>query len=295
MTTHGSGALDARYPEIEPQTIPDLIEATNQAQSIDDIHDVCQTICQITEFDFFIYGAVLPISLVRPEHVIISGYPQDWWERYQAEGYLTIDPVVAHTMSHQSVPLVWSDVDTNTYPHADLVRQFMREAQDFGLVSGVSFPAHGNRREHGILSLATRDSSPAVTRRVVEAMPIGQLLAGYIHEAVHRVLGAGAESATTPLTGKERECLVWAAEGKTAGEISDILGRAERTIVHHLQTASGKLDVTNRTQAVARAVALGYISPQFSESTNLRIFAPDKPNSRIFVKSYNRKTPSNPA
>jgi LuxR family transcriptional activator of bioluminescence operon len=65
------------------------------------------------------------------------------------------------------------------------------------------------------------------------------------------------------LTDREKECLLWAAEGKTSWEASQILGISERTVIFHLQNASDKLGVNNRQQAVARAIAMGMILPQF--------------------------------
>ncbi len=62
--------------------------------------------------------------------------------------------------------------------------------------------------------------------------------------------------AATPrsLTPREREVLWWAAEGKSAWEIGEILGIAKRTVDEHTQKAIRKLGAFNRTQAVAIAL-----------------------------------------
>ena len=52
---------------------------------------------------------------------------------------------------------------------------------------------------------------------------------------------------------------MWAAQGKTAWEISKILNLSERTIRFHLNNASEKLDSVNTTQTVALAIAHGII------------------------------------
>ena len=56
------------------------------------------------------------------------------------------------------------------------------------------------------------------------------------------------------LTPREREVLGWAAEGKSASEIAEILGIAKRTVDEHTQKAVRKLGAANRTQAVAVAL-----------------------------------------
>ncbi|TIT89542.1 MAG: helix-turn-helix transcriptional regulator, partial [Mesorhizobium sp.] len=62
------------------------------------------------------------------------------------------------------------------------------------------------------------------------------------------------------LTPRERECLQWAAVGKSEWEISQILGISEHTSEKHLLNAKSKLGAANRVQAVAEAIRRGYIS-----------------------------------
>ncbi len=65
---------------------------------------------------------------------------------------------------------------------------------------------------------------------------------------------AGAPTGTHALTPREVEVLTWAARGKAAWEIGEILHIAKRTVDEHIQTAVQKLGAANRTQAVAIAL-----------------------------------------
>jgi LuxR family quorum sensing-dependent transcriptional regulator len=56
------------------------------------------------------------------------------------------------------------------------------------------------------------------------------------------------------LTAREREVLTWAAQGKSAFEIAEILAIAKRTVDEHVQIAARKLGAANRTHAVALAL-----------------------------------------
>lgn len=58
---------------------------------------------------------------------------------------------------------------------------------------------------------------------------------------------------------RERECLTWAANGKTSWEISQILGVTESTIIYHLRNATRKLNAANRLHAVAKALQASII------------------------------------
>lgn len=63
-----------------------------------------------------------------------------------------------------------------------------------------------------------------------------------------------------PLTARERECLLWAAQGKTSWEIGRILGIAERTVNFHISNTCTKLAVRTRQAAITTALQGGLIS-----------------------------------
>ena len=57
------------------------------------------------------------------------------------------------------------------------------------------------------------------------------------------------------LSPREFECLKWAARGKSAWEIGQILGISRHTVATHLQNSKSKLGVRTIVQAVARLTA----------------------------------------
>jgi DNA-binding CsgD family transcriptional regulator len=70
----------------------------------------------------------------------------------------------------------------------------------------------------------------------------------------------GTASGSSPLTSREIEALTWAARGKSASEIGEILRITKRTVDEHIQAAGRKLNASNRTQAVAIAMRNGLIA-----------------------------------
>ena len=58
---------------------------------------------------------------------------------------------------------------------------------------------------------------------------------------------------------EKREVLRWTSEGKSAWEVSVILGMSEHTVNFHLRNLMAKLDVTSKHQAVLKAMSLGLI------------------------------------
>ncbi|QGZ33620.1 response regulator transcription factor [Stappia indica] len=61
------------------------------------------------------------------------------------------------------------------------------------------------------------------------------------------------------LTNRERDCVAWAAEGKTEWESAAILGIAPKTVESHLIAARRKLNAANKVHLVAKAFRLGLI------------------------------------
>ncbi len=241
----------------------ELIDLLSKADTVEDIHSVCSSLTDHLGFDRFLYGARLPTSLIKPYIITISGYPDEWRTRYGCAGYISIDPTIAHCANH-STPLSWDKI-AQLEKEDSLVSQFMEEARDFGLKSGVSLPVHSPHGESAMLSLASSKTHLQTKQDILEAMPHAQLFTAYLHENVRRIFSQQVlPLQRVELTSREKECLLWSAEGKTAWETAKILGVAERTIIFHLQNAAGKLNVVNRQQAVARAVSLGLLTPQLS-------------------------------
>lgn len=241
----------------------EFIDDILNTQTVEDVHSVCSRICENYGFDHFLYAASIPTSFVKPYVIIIGGYPPEWRQHYNDMGYQSIDPTVIHCVT-RVVPMAWDGLEPLAREDKKL-RQFMGDAFEFGLVSGVSFPVHGSRGEAAMLSLASNDKPEKSKSRIQQSLPEVNLLAGYVHEAASRiVVSERVELEKVQLTDREQECLLWATEGKTSWETSQILGISERTVIFHLQNASKKLNVVNRQQAVARAVAMGLIRPQLN-------------------------------
>lgn len=68
-----------------------------------------------------------------------------------------------------------------------------------------------------------------------------------------------AEAPVETLTARERDVLVWLAEGASNRDIATRLGVTEHTVKYHLSAIFGKLGVSTRTAAVRRAFRLGWL------------------------------------
>jgi DNA-binding response OmpR family regulator len=87
-----------------------------------------------------------------------------------------------------------------------------------------------------------------------------ELLGVVLENRLRRAEGRIGSTSQVHLTGREKEVLTWVARGKTSSETAIIIGLTERTVNFHCDRAIKRLDVINRTQAVAKALAAGLIT-----------------------------------
>ena len=226
------------------------------ARDAEAVRQACAQCAAQLECEYFIYGAYIPVV---ESIVIVNGFPTLWRERYVEAGYINSDPTVRHC-SQNTTPVWWHGIPApKKGRQAAAEQQVMDEAADNGLRFGISVPMHGAGAEWGMLSLA---SSRELEPHGPACMYGVQFLTQSAHEAVKRINAEqiDAEIEHRRLTDRERECLQWTANGKTAWEISRILSLSESTVTFHLKNAIQKMDVTNRPHAVAKALAQSRIT-----------------------------------
>jgi len=190
--------------------------------------------------------------------LVQTNYPQAWRERYDAERYAYVDPVVAHCLS-STLPLVWQP----ELFRSTAQQLLYKEACGHGLRAGVTFPIHGPNGEFGLLSFAA-DAAPdaAFMRRVGTALPILSLVRDYAFASGIRFCPSTVTETAPRLTPRELEVLNWVMVGKSSWEISKITGCSEATVNFHMGNIRQKFNVNTRQQAVVRAISLGLITPE---------------------------------
>jgi len=190
----------------------------------------------------------------QKDHVLLCDWPVEWLERYVARNYVDHDPVVSH-MKQLQAPFQWRDA-------ADEIRvdrggeAVMGDAGEFKLRDGLAFP------------LVTLDGQIVMVSLGGDQIELSGAEFGMISLVSTYAVGRAMQLHTMPgrtidhveLSPRERECLKWAAVGKSEWEISQILGISEHTSEKHLLNAKAKLGAVNRVQAVAEAIRRGYIS-----------------------------------
>ena len=236
-----------------------MLSRIASADTVESLTHLVSTIARDLGFEHWIYGALVPVSPTRYEQFVLNGYPDDWRQHYLDKGYTFVDPTVNYARGHV-VPTLWDSLVTapdNTVAEAKIGKIMFEEARDFGLAKGLSVPLHGLGCSFGMMSYAARDPRHPIVESTVQAEAM--LLATYVHQTASALLFGPRLRDTKPLSARERECLKWAAEGKSSWDIAHLLNITERTVVFHLHNACEKLGVATRQQAVAKAMVLGLL------------------------------------
>jgi DNA-binding CsgD family transcriptional regulator len=230
----------------------DAHDAMANAKNSDQLRVEMERFAKNMGFEHFAYALTINAPSLKSQQYIINGFPHHWVERYLSRGYFKIDPLVRFA-ENSTLPAIWDD----QMFHQGKSVEFWEEARAFGLQAGLSFAVHEQPGVTGIFSLS-RDKALDLHGNALAAL-VGraQIFASLLHQAVARIdLPKLIPEQGAILTARERECLKWAADGKTAWEIGQILSIAERTAVFHINNVIQKLGATNKTQAIVRAAAL---------------------------------------
>jgi DNA-binding CsgD family transcriptional regulator len=164
------------------------------------------------------------------------------------------DPVMQFA-KRSNVPMVWG---RKTYDAAGQLDKW-EEQRPFGYASGIIYAAHLPNDIHVIIGVETGRDLQLDSEGLLKTLSAFQLFAAYCVDPCISVLGSQAAETENPLTARERECLLWTIEGKTAWEIGEILAISQRTVVHHTATAAVKLDAIGKYQAALKALRLGWL------------------------------------
>lgn len=204
-------------------------------------------------FEQCAFGLRSPLPVTSPKVAMINNYPRVWQKRYQEARYVSIDPTVLHGRSSQ-LPLVWSDEVFAATP------ALWSEAQAAGLRYGwcqSSLDAYGVT---SMLSLS-RSADPISVSELADKRMKMCWLVSVAHMALGRLVKPTLYGAALgELTSRETEVLKWTVDGKTAGQIADILSISIDTVNFHVKNATVKMNTPNKATAAVRALAMGLLS-----------------------------------
>tara|TARA_R110002020_G_scaffold14638_29_gene51918 strand:- start:2232 stop:2987 length:756 start_codon:yes stop_codon:yes gene_type:complete len=230
----------------------EFIERVDAHGSIDDLLDDLLQVVAHFGFQHMIYtglpagdGSIAPL-------VKTNRFPQAWWDLYVEGDYANSDAVCQQVFSRIE-PFVWSEVDPG-FSAMEGAARIAGEAAEHGLADGYVVPLFSRDEWLSVMSFGGPDKlmlSPR-DRGAINLMAI------YTSSMIERRQRKLPERGR--LTAREREVLLWTSAGKSCWEISVILNVSEQTVRFHTAQIRAKLNASNTTHAVARALQQGEIT-----------------------------------
>lgn len=204
----------------------------------------------------FRYFALTHHSDIRKDSaaVRLHNYPRGWEQWFDDQKLASTDPV--HRASHMTnVGFAWSRLDEMILLTAR-DRHVLEAARKQGIGDGFTIPAHVPGEAHGSCSFAAEIGISLASDR----LPLAQLAGGFAFEAARRIRRIREPiSPAVRLTDRQRECVTWAARGKSDWEIAKILGVSHETVIRHLKQARERYGVSKRTLLTVHALFDGSI------------------------------------
>ncbi|MFC6583446.1 LuxR C-terminal-related transcriptional regulator [Sulfitobacter aestuariivivens] len=189
----------------------------------------------------------------------------EWHDFYSNNQHLIQHDIMARHLFVSGVPHFVDVRRPETFPATSMTKDeagFVQLAVEFGMRQTLSMSYfNGRTARQSILMLnQTACGSGDLSELCRNHLPEFYLAAQYFVEGLH-IQELAREAPLGRLSDRERDCLSWAATGRTTKEIADILHLADDTVNEYFTSAMRKLGAGNRTQAVVRAYVLNQIAP----------------------------------
>lgn len=178
----------------------------------------------------------------------------EWWDKtYPEKNYVHIDPFAQMGLK-KTGPYRWSECYDNLTPAQEAM---IADSKAHGLKFGINFPMHGAKGGFGVVLFGAQSDFELLPDDSIFL----EILARYSYDQISKILGEPAEIAQLTLSERERDILTLVAQGKTNWEIGAILDLSEYSVRDYLKDVSKRMQTSNRTHSVTRAIQLGLILP----------------------------------
>jgi DNA-binding CsgD family transcriptional regulator len=192
---------------------------------------------------------------VNPTIELKTNYKDAWADRYRERRYDQLDPLVQLSRS-ETTPIIWGS-DSFLRRLGKRQYHFFMEAREFEVRCGASFPM---RAVDGTVGLVTYTSDEEdVLLDVLNERGPQLLVAAHQIADGYTATEAVPEPEGNPLSPREREALIWVAEGCTSEEVAERMFITTSAVNYHLGNATRKLRARNRHHAALTALKLRYI------------------------------------
>lgn len=223
-------------------------ERCSVLSNIEDVGELLRQTVTPLGYDYLIASRLEPFDREPfPAMIIARHWPEGWYERYMKNNFFVHDPV-ARRIRQSLHPFRWSDVLDEVRENRCASRVLEIAAADHRLRDGICVPLHGLHGLQGAVSMGGEHVDASK-----QALAFLHLVTVFAGTQMHKILSTDSK-ASGLLSRREREVLLWAANGKSAAETASVMNLAVSTIDKQIASAIRKLGSCTKTQAVAKAL-----------------------------------------
>lgn len=230
----------------------EFLQAAPTLSTLGELEARFTTLVQGVGFSHYSYTHIAtPGQPFRPR-LLFGRHSEAWNSHYTARRFAARDPALKAIFTNMQ-PFSWSEVQARAKTPADNL--VFEEAREVGFGDGLVIPVHGVGGEvSGLMMTGERPDLTPSLRPTLHAAAIvfattGAMLADFEQ----------GPSSPRSLSERERECLIWAARGKSDWDIGAILALSPKTVGMHIDRARAKLNARTRMQALAVALKRGWL------------------------------------
>lgn len=231
----------------------DLVSEIAGVDSEMPLHNALSGAAYRMGFDHFALAYDKRSRMSDANSILIHNYPDEWAKVYVGFDLGGADPV--RRASERSLTgFTWDQLaEFITLTRGD--HKMLSVGRENGVGDGYSVPRHLPGEASGCCSFVVRPekSLPA------DMLYIAEIVGAVALARARSIAGATPPKSRPVLSERQRECVLWTARGKTAGEIAAILGIREVTVIQHLKVARERYDVHNRQILILCALFDGLI------------------------------------
>lgn len=226
----------------------DLVDRIAAAITVSGVWDAYLGASGIVGLPFAI-AAFYPPDEKEPPRIIADALPENWMREYRDQDLREGD-LLTRRARHSHTSFEWRMTNWDRGGLTAPQRRWYDHNIARGLLGGLVIKDF-RRGENMVLLVCGHDGVLETHDR------LALYFAG--QEAMLR-LREMVVPGYAPLSRRERECLQWAAAGKTDWEIGRILSLSEKTVNIYIERAKAKFGTSTRAQAIVRALHGGMIA-----------------------------------
>lgn len=175
------------------------------------------------------------------ELLALTDFPAGWIEARASDEAVASDPIL-RASGRANVGFLWSDVAG------------LRADAHCCLAQGYTVPANIPGEPNGSCSFALNTSRDIDEESQLMAQMIGPFAFQAARAIFLKAHQSREQAPALSLSGRQLECLILVARGKSDWEIAHILGIGQETVKHHVRMAREHYGVPTRVQAAVRAI-----------------------------------------